>query len=394
MPDIQIVKLKVRRGTDSQRRKVILEQGELGYTTDTERLFVGDGVLSGGNIAGSFIHEVQTSPGSRTSLNAYTSDLVYESNLMYQLTGVEAAALSAWGFVGSQVDDSSVGYDGNNKLHVKAGGILHSMLSAGSVEYDTLNSNVVHVSGGINLNDITGLSANVDNSTIYIDSNNNLSVPAGGITSVQIASGGVDVTNISASVVGPGLSGGGGDVLAARVDNVTLQINITDEIEVKTIQASNINLGPGFTGSATTLEAEFQTADTDDFILTAGELSLVDKLTYDNQGYNLPALTISKEGIIVGAFTGTLIPLSTNATGMGGFAPQLSGFETNTLVSVVTAENTVAQVLSSAGFMVIRTGTPAVTTGDSRDFEKAQYLAVPVFTLPPALITLIDYELL
>ena len=38
MPDIEIVKLKLRRGTDAQRQTVKLEQGELGYTTDAKRV--------------------------------------------------------------------------------------------------------------------------------------------------------------------------------------------------------------------------------------------------------------------------------------------------------------------------------------------------------------------
>ena len=49
MPDIEIVKLKLRRGTDAQRQAVTLEQGELGYTTDAKRVWVGDGFTVGGN---------------------------------------------------------------------------------------------------------------------------------------------------------------------------------------------------------------------------------------------------------------------------------------------------------------------------------------------------------
>src|SRR5690606_12918737 len=63
-------------------------------------------------------------------------------------------------------------------------------------------------------------------------------------------------------------------------------------------------------------------------------------------------------------------------------------------VSVVTGEGTAIQTLSSAGFMVLRTGTPRVATGDTRDFERSQYLAVPVFTIPDALVTLIDTEVI
>ncbi len=67
MPDIEIVKLKLRRGTDAQRESVVLEQGELGYTTDSKRVFVGDGFLSGGNVLGAKNHPPMY-VGTRTDL--------------------------------------------------------------------------------------------------------------------------------------------------------------------------------------------------------------------------------------------------------------------------------------------------------------------------------------
>ncbi len=48
MANISIVKLKVRRGSDAQRETIVLDQGEIGYTLDTRRLFVGDGSTFGG----------------------------------------------------------------------------------------------------------------------------------------------------------------------------------------------------------------------------------------------------------------------------------------------------------------------------------------------------------
>ena len=47
-----LLKLLVRRGTDVDRQLITLDQGELGYTTDSKRLFVGDGSTLGGTIAG------------------------------------------------------------------------------------------------------------------------------------------------------------------------------------------------------------------------------------------------------------------------------------------------------------------------------------------------------
>ena len=47
-----LLKLLVRRGTDVDRQLITLDQGELGFTTDSKRLFVGDGSTPGGTIAG------------------------------------------------------------------------------------------------------------------------------------------------------------------------------------------------------------------------------------------------------------------------------------------------------------------------------------------------------
>tara|TARA_R110002050_G_scaffold69233_1_gene149814 strand:- start:4006 stop:5523 length:1518 start_codon:yes stop_codon:yes gene_type:complete len=47
-----LLKLLVRRGTDADRQLITLDQGELGYTTDSKRLFVGDGSTQGGQVAG------------------------------------------------------------------------------------------------------------------------------------------------------------------------------------------------------------------------------------------------------------------------------------------------------------------------------------------------------
>jgi hypothetical protein len=40
--------LRIRRGTEAQRQTSLLDQGELAYTTDTKKLFVGDGITTGG----------------------------------------------------------------------------------------------------------------------------------------------------------------------------------------------------------------------------------------------------------------------------------------------------------------------------------------------------------
>jgi hypothetical protein len=48
MIDRRIGKIKVRRGTDSQRKLVSFEEGELVYSIDTQRLYIGNGNTKGG----------------------------------------------------------------------------------------------------------------------------------------------------------------------------------------------------------------------------------------------------------------------------------------------------------------------------------------------------------
>ena len=50
--DKTILKILVRRGLEEERQSVRLDEGELGYTIDSKRLFVGDGLGGGGNVVG------------------------------------------------------------------------------------------------------------------------------------------------------------------------------------------------------------------------------------------------------------------------------------------------------------------------------------------------------
>ena len=189
MPDIEIVKLKIRRGTEAQRTSVILEQGELGYTTDNKRIWVGDGFTSGGNITGNIVHP-PLSISSRTALaTATTGDLVYENNFLYQLSGTDYSVLSSWGFIGSVPDANTIDYNASNKLHV-----IDNAISARNLHPDS-----VYSSGAIGLNATAGLSANVDNSTLTVNTlTNQLSVLT------------IDENHIATSSFGNGVQGGGG----------------------------------------------------------------------------------------------------------------------------------------------------------------------------------------
>ena len=74
-----ITKLLIRRGTNSDRLNVTLNLGEPGFTTDTQRLFIGDGATPGGILAGNkYLGEV-TNPTNITT--ALTGDLCYATRV-------------------------------------------------------------------------------------------------------------------------------------------------------------------------------------------------------------------------------------------------------------------------------------------------------------------------
>jgi hypothetical protein len=98
MADVSVVKLKVRRGTDVQRKLITLDQGELGYTIDSQRLFVGDGATAGGISAGvKFISDSISSPVGLLP-TAQIGDIVLnnDTSLYYVLTGSPYTALSSY----------------------------------------------------------------------------------------------------------------------------------------------------------------------------------------------------------------------------------------------------------------------------------------------------------
>jgi len=85
MATASVIKLKVRRGSDASRQLVILDQGEIGYTTDSKRLFVGDGSSTGGISTGSKFYATYTGIANATATSsdllytAQTGDIVYDA---------------------------------------------------------------------------------------------------------------------------------------------------------------------------------------------------------------------------------------------------------------------------------------------------------------------------
>ena len=87
MPTVDAAKIKIRRGRNVDRKKIILDEGELGYTIDTKRLYVGDGQTTGGNSATVKNFLVGNRTSTTIASNAEIGDIVFDNNIVYSLSG-------------------------------------------------------------------------------------------------------------------------------------------------------------------------------------------------------------------------------------------------------------------------------------------------------------------
>ena len=73
MAEVKKARLFLRRGSDTDRRDTVLCQGELGYSTDAFRIFIGDGSTEGGKSVGSFMYVSGGALGANFHTNLTTA---------------------------------------------------------------------------------------------------------------------------------------------------------------------------------------------------------------------------------------------------------------------------------------------------------------------------------
>lgn len=167
MIDRRIVGYLARRGTNSERTQVLFETGELVYTTDTKRVYIGDGVTTGG-VPASNTNSILTYFPTTSAIG----DLVYRSDLLRTYI----ATATGFTYIGPYPDNESINFY-NNKLQVADKGIT----------YSKLNSNVAASNGGLTATS-TGLSINCDPVTLGINDANTLFIKASAMLSIINAS--------------------------------------------------------------------------------------------------------------------------------------------------------------------------------------------------------------
>lgn len=175
-----ILKLIFRQGTDGERKSVVLASGEPGYTTDTDRLFIGDGDAVGGILVGNKFKGVHTSVSLLTT-PAEIGDYAFNSdnNKFYVLETGDGSILSDWREVGGV-------YTGSGFIFVDPATNVITLLplSAGAFDADAVEAPIIISSGRI------GLSSNIPIETV---STHTITVSTG---LLAFDGAEVDITNI------------------------------------------------------------------------------------------------------------------------------------------------------------------------------------------------------
>lgn len=162
-----LLKLLIRRGADDDRVNVVLSQGELGYTTDTKRLYVGDGSTPGGILVGNKF--TGTAVDITTLQNVMPGDYGYDADAHSLLifVGGDSTDINNW----LQVANNQIAEDGSIII-TDTNTIKVGLLSAGNFSSDALGSSLVLDSNSrlaVNPVSITTDKINTTSSTSFLE---------------------------------------------------------------------------------------------------------------------------------------------------------------------------------------------------------------------------------
>ena len=342
MPDIYISKTKLRRGTDAQRQATTLDQGELVFTTDTDRLFVGFGGL-GGIPASAKIHPAVVAVTSLSTINAQVGDLVPINSRFYQLTANPYSVASNWADMGIPTD-STLTYGTGNVLKVATGGLSASHLAS------NIGTAGIKNAGGF---------LQVDYNTSFFQiSANQLSVNPSAITARELAS----------SIWGNGLSGGAGNTITLTV-NPSAFCFVGGVLNAYPI-AIDTQVFRLSTGGALTMLTSPLCGVTNEFSRPVVDAwgKVIDQKSsiYSTLSGNSALSGFNNTNSLSGLFNGT--PVQSLSGGMPGVTiTQFTAVSGNGLGGTVTV------VLSSAGFLTFQGGYNA------QDGSPIGRFAIPIF---------------
>lgn len=113
-----LLKLVARNGTNSERQSIVLESGEFGYTTDTKRLFIGDGGTYGGTLVGNKF--LGSGPNITNFSPGEIGDVAYntDAQILYRIKQNEGSSITDWEAIGGKGIDSNSSQGGSGAVQI------------------------------------------------------------------------------------------------------------------------------------------------------------------------------------------------------------------------------------------------------------------------------------
>lgn len=140
--------IRIRRGTDAQRLTVVLQDGEIAWTTDTQEFFVGDGVTLGGIFIGPGAVGAFVPLTRNITINGITQDLSVDRT--WTIAAGVSSVNTATGAVSLLVSNTGTGGTlqwNTTTLEIpEAAATKTGLLS--STDWSTFNNKVTSISAG------------------------------------------------------------------------------------------------------------------------------------------------------------------------------------------------------------------------------------------------------
>lgn len=363
--------LRLRRGTDAERGTITPLSGELIYTTDTGRIYVGDGTTVGGSLIGpplatSFDLVNDTTPQLGGNLDLNGSNIIGTGNINITGTITATGSINLGDgaedniFVGGQISSSLIpnideDYDIGSTVRRWRTGYFNGVSVDGQLDAFRINSTLL-----------------ADDSTIAYDPGNQVFVGSQFIGSFT----GPITGDVKGSVFGqdstPIIDAVNSIVVAPNVDTDLLTANlasIEDETDAK-INIVRISTGDLSSYTGRIGDIQFRTSGSDGVktygIATGYTQGII--LAHNDNGVDFPADTLNtftKTGVALGGIQPQArLDVRGNAIISGNLtAAAIKG----TLVgddSAILIDGTTGSLITANVDIVGTTGTPSVGAGD------------------------------
>lgn len=129
----EIAKILIRKGTNADRLTVTLSEAELGYTTDTDRLYVGDGTTPGGIVTSNKNWGVVASEAILATLDAEINDLAFYNSKTYSLTSLPATNLGNWSIIAGESNGTVTTVEVGDYLNIDGNPSVKTFTNTGAI---------------------------------------------------------------------------------------------------------------------------------------------------------------------------------------------------------------------------------------------------------------------